>query len=122
MLLKFFWTALELFCAAEHLWLRILTLLYAYFAVYDDYKFVTRTELEGLGLAHLVGSSMLRAYMHGYFMDVRLYHKVWPIRCCWLALFSSGGLVRTSLQQILWSYFVGEVSGNTIRLWRVQEK
>uniref|UniRef100_A0AAQ4Q5W2 Nucleolar protein 10 n=1 Tax=Gasterosteus aculeatus aculeatus TaxID=481459 RepID=A0AAQ4Q5W2_GASAC len=44
--------------------------------VYDDYKFVTRKDLENLGLSHLVGSSLLRAYMHGYFMDVRLYHKV----------------------------------------------
>nr|XP_057946409.1 nucleolar protein 10 isoform X1 [Doryrhamphus excisus] len=44
--------------------------------VYDDYKFVTRKDLEALGLSHLVGSSLLRAYMHGYFMDIRLYHKV----------------------------------------------
>lgn len=43
--------------------------------VYDDYKFVTRTELESLHLSHLIGSKMLRAYMHGYFMDVRLYNK-----------------------------------------------
>uniref|UniRef100_A0A8C5IWB8 Nucleolar protein 10 n=1 Tax=Junco hyemalis TaxID=40217 RepID=A0A8C5IWB8_JUNHY len=28
-----------------------------------------------LGLAHLIGSSLLRAYMHGFFMDIRLYHK-----------------------------------------------
>ncbi|KAM6917509.1 nucleolar protein 10 isoform 1-T1 [Lycodopsis pacificus] len=44
--------------------------------VYDDYKFVTLKDLENLGLSHLVGSSLLRAYMHGYFMDIRLYHKV----------------------------------------------
>ncbi|XP_053701995.1 nucleolar protein 10 isoform X1 [Synchiropus splendidus] len=44
--------------------------------VYDDYKFVTRKDLDNLGLSHLVGSSLLRAYMHGYFMDIRLYHKV----------------------------------------------
>lgn len=31
------------------------------------------------GLSHLVGSSLLRAYMHGFFMDIRLYHKV---LCC----------------------------------------
>uniref|UniRef100_A0A8C5X604 Nucleolar protein 10 n=1 Tax=Malurus cyaneus samueli TaxID=2593467 RepID=A0A8C5X604_9PASS len=42
---------------------------------YDDYKFVTRKDLENLGLAHLIGSSLLRAYMHGFFMDIRLYHK-----------------------------------------------
>ena len=27
------------------------------------------------GLTHLIGTGLLRAYMHGYFMDVRLYHK-----------------------------------------------
>lgn len=43
--------------------------------VYDDYKFVTKQELENLGLEHLVGTNLLRAYMHGYFIDVRLYRK-----------------------------------------------
>lgn len=43
--------------------------------VYDDYKFVTEKQLEELGLSHLIGSDLLRAYMHGYFMDVRLYRK-----------------------------------------------
>jgi hypothetical protein len=46
------------------------------FLVYDDYKFVTRSELEGLGLAHLIGTEFIRAYMHGFFLDMRLYHKV----------------------------------------------
>ncbi|XP_058143867.1 nucleolar protein 10 isoform X3 [Dasypus novemcinctus] len=44
--------------------------------VYDDYKFVTKKDLENLGLTHLIGSPFLRAYMHGFFMDIRLYHKV----------------------------------------------
>lgn len=44
--------------------------------IYDDYKFVTKQELEGFGLSNLIGTNMLRAYMHGYFMDVRLYHQV----------------------------------------------
>ncbi|KIH61972.1 NUC153 domain protein [Ancylostoma duodenale] len=44
-------------------------------AVYDDYKFVTKEELESLSLSHLIGSSVLRAYMHGYFVDRRLYEK-----------------------------------------------
>ncbi|XP_006012219.1 nucleolar protein 10 [Latimeria chalumnae] len=44
--------------------------------VYDDYKFVTRKDLDNLGLAHLIGSPLLRAYMHGFFMDIRLYYKV----------------------------------------------
>lgn len=43
--------------------------------VYDDYKFITREELDDLGLEHLVGSKLLRAYMHGFFMDARLYRK-----------------------------------------------
>lgn len=43
--------------------------------MYDDYKFVTQKELDEIGLAHLVGTNLLRAYMHGYFMDMRLYRK-----------------------------------------------
>lgn len=43
--------------------------------VYDDYKFVTKQELDSLGLSNLVGTNVLRAYMHGYFMDIRLYKK-----------------------------------------------
>ena len=44
--------------------------------VYDDYKFVTRMELESLGLGHLIGTNLLRSVMHGFFVDIRLYHKV----------------------------------------------
>ncbi|PJF19853.1 hypothetical protein PSACC_00335 [Paramicrosporidium saccamoebae] len=44
-------------------------------AVYDNFKFVTKSELAQLGLDHLVGSNLLRAYMHGYFIDLRLYEK-----------------------------------------------
>ena len=43
--------------------------------LYDDYKFLTKKELETLGLSNLIGSSLLRAYMHGYFIDMRLYQK-----------------------------------------------
>merc|ERR1719481_860338 len=43
--------------------------------VYDDYKFVTLAELQEMGLDHLIGSSLLRAHLHGYFMDIRLYRK-----------------------------------------------
>ncbi|CAG2114930.1 unnamed protein product [Medioppia subpectinata] len=43
--------------------------------IYDDYKFVTQRELEELGLNHLMGTNLLRAYMHGFFLDMRLYHK-----------------------------------------------
>ena len=54
-------------------------LLCSLLAVYDDYKFVTSKELESLGLSNLVGSNLLRAYMHGYFIDMRLYSKVQPL-------------------------------------------
>ncbi|KAG6454054.1 hypothetical protein O3G_MSEX008480 [Manduca sexta] len=43
--------------------------------MYDDYKFITKQELESLGLDHLLGTNLLRAYMHGYFVDVRLYKR-----------------------------------------------
>ncbi|CAG5021926.1 unnamed protein product [Parnassius apollo] len=43
--------------------------------VYDDYKFITKQELESLGLDHLLGTNLLRAYMHGYFVDARLYKR-----------------------------------------------
>ncbi|XP_063705502.1 nucleolar protein 10 [Culicoides brevitarsis] len=43
--------------------------------IYDDYKFVTKQELEELGLENLIGTNMLRAYMHGFFIDMRLYKK-----------------------------------------------
>lgn len=43
--------------------------------VYDDYKFITRKELTALGLEHLMGTNVLKAYMHGFFVDLRLYEK-----------------------------------------------
>lgn len=42
---------------------------------YDDYKFVSRKELQALNLDHLIGTNLLRAYMHGFFVDLRLYEK-----------------------------------------------
>ncbi|KAJ1931437.1 Small ribosomal subunit biogenesis, partial [Linderina macrospora] len=43
--------------------------------VYDDYKFVVRRELDALGLSHLVGTPVLKPYMHGFFVDLRLYER-----------------------------------------------
>lgn len=43
--------------------------------VYENYKFVTSDELETLGLTHLVGTDMLKAYMHGYFMHQKLHQR-----------------------------------------------
>ena len=42
---------------------------------YDNYKFVTRKELAALGLDKLVGTNVVKSYMHGYFIDVRLYEQ-----------------------------------------------
>ena len=44
-------------------------------SVYDDYKFVTDQQLNTLGLSHLKGTNLLRAYMHGYFINIKLYKK-----------------------------------------------
>ena len=52
------------------------TISFFFTIVYDDYKFVTRMELESLGLGHLIGTNLLRSVMHGFFVDIRLYHKV----------------------------------------------
>ncbi|KAH7926252.1 WD40 repeat-like protein [Leucogyrophana mollusca] len=41
--------------------------------VYEDYKFVERSELRTLGLDHLVGTPALKPYMHGYFVSLQLY-------------------------------------------------
>jgi len=45
-------------------------------SVYEDYKFVSREEVENLGISNLVGTNLLRAYMHGYFISASLYSKV----------------------------------------------
>jgi len=44
--------------------------------IYTDYKFVTRDQLKDLGLENLIGSGLLKAYMHGFFMHNRLYANV----------------------------------------------
>lgn len=60
--------------------------------LYDDYKFVDRQELKrcawllhccgvwlmpvlSLGMEHLIGTTTLKPYMHGFFVDLRLYTK-----------------------------------------------
>ena len=45
-------------------------------AVFDDYQFVTEAELDELGARHLAGQSGVRAYMHGYFVDAKLYRQL----------------------------------------------
>ncbi|KAL9025502.1 MAG: hypothetical protein Q9196_005687 [Gyalolechia fulgens] len=44
--------------------------------VYDNYKFLTLQQLDSLNLSHLIGTtSLLRPYMHGYFVAQRLYEE-----------------------------------------------
>ncbi|KAL6970014.1 hypothetical protein U1Q18_029722 [Sarracenia purpurea var. burkii] len=43
--------------------------------IYDDFKFLTKEDLERLNLTNLIGTNLLRAYMHGFFVDYRLYKK-----------------------------------------------
>jgi len=37
---------------------------------------LTKVELEKLEATHLIGTPALRAYMHGYFMELRAYQKL----------------------------------------------
>jgi ribosome biogenesis protein ENP2 len=44
--------------------------------VYDNYKFLTVSQLRTLNLDHLIGrTNLLRPYMHGYFVAQRLYEE-----------------------------------------------
>lgn len=45
-------------------------------SIYDHYKFLTEEELKRLNLSALIGTNLLRAYMHGYFVNYGLYKKV----------------------------------------------
>lgn len=47
--------------------------------IYDDYKFLTMEDLERLHLTNLIGTNLLRAYMHGFFIDYRLFKKAQAI-------------------------------------------
>jgi len=44
--------------------------------VYEDYKFLTRAEIDTLGIQNLVGTPLLRGYMHGFFIHVGLYNRI----------------------------------------------
>ncbi|KAK4636739.1 Ribosome biogenesis protein ENP2 [Fulvia fulva] len=44
--------------------------------VYDNYKFLDTKQLRDLSLDHLIGTTnLLRPYMHGYFVDQKLYEQ-----------------------------------------------
>lgn len=44
--------------------------------VYSNYRFITRDDVVKLNLSHLVGTKVMRSYMHGFFIDTELYDKV----------------------------------------------
>jgi ribosome biogenesis protein ENP2 len=44
--------------------------------VYEDYKFITQKEVEDLGATALIGTPLLRGYMHGYFIEMKLYNRL----------------------------------------------
>lgn len=44
--------------------------------VYSNYRFITRDEAVRLNVTHLIGSKVLRSYMHGFFINTELYDKV----------------------------------------------
>merc|ERR1712216_1077078 len=43
--------------------------------MHEDFKFLTLTDITNLGMTCLIGTSLLKAYMHGFFIDTRLYKK-----------------------------------------------
>ncbi|CAI0625382.1 unnamed protein product [Linum tenue] len=43
--------------------------------VYDNFKFLTKEDLERLNMTKYIGTNHLRAYMHGFFVDYRLYQR-----------------------------------------------
>ncbi len=46
------------------------------YSVYEDYKFITATDLQQISATNLIGTKFLKSYMHGYFIDWKLYKKV----------------------------------------------
>ncbi|KAI9844611.1 MAG: hypothetical protein M1837_005463 [Sclerophora amabilis] len=45
-------------------------------SVYDNFTFVTKPQLSALSLDHLIGTTgLLRPYMHGYFVNQKLYDQ-----------------------------------------------
>ena len=45
-------------------------------SVYSNYRFITRASVKKLNISHLIGSKVLRPYMHGFFINNELYDKI----------------------------------------------
>ena len=46
------------------------------YSVYEDFKFLTQKDLEAIDAVRLVGTRFVKQYMHGYFMEWKLYKKL----------------------------------------------
>ncbi len=46
------------------------------YSVYEDFKFLTQKELEAIDAVNLIGTRFVKQYMHGYFMEWKLYKKL----------------------------------------------
>jgi ribosome biogenesis protein ENP2 len=44
--------------------------------VYEDYIFLTREQIQALGAENLIGTNVVKAYMHGFWMDRRVHAKL----------------------------------------------
>jgi ribosome biogenesis protein ENP2 len=44
--------------------------------MYDDYIFLTREQIQALGADNLIGTPVVKAYMHGFWMDRRVHAKL----------------------------------------------
>lgn len=46
------------------------------FNISEDHKFLVMKDLEELSCTNLIGTKFLKSYMHGYFMEMKLYKKL----------------------------------------------
>lgn len=46
------------------------------YSVYEDFKFLTHKDLEAIDAVKLIGTRFVKQYMHGYFMEWKLYKKL----------------------------------------------
>lgn len=46
------------------------------YSVYEDFKFLTHKDLEAIDAVNLIGTKFVKQYMHGYFMEWKLYKKL----------------------------------------------
>ena len=44
-----------------------------YDLLYDEYQFITNNQLREWGIEHLIGTPLLKAYLHGYLISSKLY-------------------------------------------------